>query len=248
MLIQHGEVQYKTDSGEVLAVFKSHSYRTVRGEKGEGGLAYEPQLEYRYSEAELEAIERDIRAEEVRGANPRYWEDVKVGDELVPVVKGPLDRITMTIYYAGALATSGYKACEAKWKQWFTAKSTPNYCPTTTTEPIFPSASCPAWVIRTAPSPRPSGCRAAYDNGHQRIGWMSHVVTNWMGDTGFMAELHTRIRRPNLFGNTTWVRGRVTEKLEYESKPAVRLDLWADDQGGTRNTTGTAIVVLPTRK
>ena len=28
--------------------------------------------------------------EEVRGANPRYWEDVKVGDEIPQIVKGPL--------------------------------------------------------------------------------------------------------------------------------------------------------------
>jgi len=35
-------------------------------------------------------VEYLIDHEEVRGATPRYWEDVKVGDELQTLVKGPL--------------------------------------------------------------------------------------------------------------------------------------------------------------
>lgn len=247
MIIEHGEVSYKTERGEELALFKSHSYRAVRSENAEGGLSYEALSEYKYSEEELKKIEMDIRAEDVRGSRPRYWEDVRVGEELVPVVKGPLDRVTMTVYYAGALATSGYKACELKWKQWIQATENPNSVPNNYDITYFSERVLPSLGHQDDKVARALGMPAAYDNGHQRIGWMAHVVTNWMGDDGFLAELNTRIRRPNIFGNTTWVHGKVVDKAPYEGKPAVQIELWALDQRGTKNTSGTATVVLPSR-
>ena len=45
---------------------------------------------YKYTDEELVAIERGYLAEERRGANIRYWEDVVEGEELKPVVKGPV--------------------------------------------------------------------------------------------------------------------------------------------------------------
>ena len=247
MLIQHGEVRYTTGAGELLSVIKSHSYRTVRREGGEGGLAYEALEEQRYTEAELDAIERDIRAEEVRGPRPRYWEDVQVGDALMPVVKGPLDRTTMTVYYAGCLATSGYKASEVKWKQQILAREHPELLVNNYDRSYFAERVLPSLGHQDNSIARAIGMPGAYDNGHQRMGWNAHLITNWMGDTGFLAEMNVRIRRPNIFGNTTWFRGEVREKLQYQGKPAVRLETWADDQRGTRNTTGSAIVVLPSR-
>lgn len=247
MIIQHGEVRYFTGEGELLAVIGSHSYRTQRRESGEGGLAYEPLEQYVYTEAELADIERDIRAEEVRGATPRYWDEVNVGDTLVPVVKGPLDRTTMTVYYAGALATSGYKASELKWKQWIMAREHPELLPNNYDLSYFSERVLPSLGHQDDAIARAIGMPGAYDNGHQRMGQMAHVITNWMGDSGFLAEMSVRIRRPNVFGNTTWYTGKVVEKFMHLDKPAVRLELWADDQRGTRNTTANAIVVLPRR-
>ena len=53
-----------------------------------------PNAKMRYAEiAEaMKKIYADYDAEETRGASPRYWEDVKEGDWLTPVVKGPLSR------------------------------------------------------------------------------------------------------------------------------------------------------------
>ena len=87
----------------------------------------------------------------------------------------------------------------------------------------------------------------AYDNGHQRIGWMAHLVTNWAGDAGLVRNLTVRVRRPNIFGDTTWCRGRVTGKRAEDGVYMADLELWADNQEGQRNTDGTATVVLPSR-
>jgi len=35
---------------------------------------------------------------------PRYWEDVKVGDELTPVVRGPLNEAELTAWHAAGHA------------------------------------------------------------------------------------------------------------------------------------------------
>ena len=42
----------------------------------------------RITEEELRKVDADVLNEQIRGNSPRYWEDVKVGDELHPVVKG----------------------------------------------------------------------------------------------------------------------------------------------------------------
>ena len=47
-------------------------------------------LPHQWSEADLKQIEADILAEEPRGANIRYWEDVEVGEKLKHITKGPL--------------------------------------------------------------------------------------------------------------------------------------------------------------
>ena len=47
-------------------------------------------LPHPWREDELKKIEEEVLAEEIRGSKPRYWEDVEVGEELKPVVKGPL--------------------------------------------------------------------------------------------------------------------------------------------------------------
>jgi hypothetical protein len=95
---------------------------------------------------------------------------------------------------------------------------------------------------------RAIGIPAAYDNGTQRIGWVAHAVTNWMGDAGFLRNLTVQIRRPNMFGNTTWCKGRVASKsVDEDANHCVVLDLWAENQDGELNTKGSAVVVLPTR-
>ena len=54
-----------------------------------------------YTEKELEEIYAAQDREEIRGANPRFWEDVKVGDELTPVVRGPITDNEARAWHSG---------------------------------------------------------------------------------------------------------------------------------------------------
>ena len=56
------------------------------------------------------------------------------------------------------------------------------------------------------------GIPGAYDYGCQRISWLDNVVTNWMGDDGFLKNLNGTLKRFNIVGDTHWMKGKVTKK------------------------------------
>jgi acyl dehydratase len=247
MVRQTGEVIYKTTKNELLARVETQHMRVMRPGAAGGGLSYQAQEQRRYTDEELRRIEHDVFAEERRGATPRWWQDVTIGDEIVPVVKGPLDQITMTCYYAGAIGSPGYKASELKWKQWRQADEAPDTLPNNFEITYFMERVLPSLGHQSDAVARAIGMPGAYDNGHQRMAWLAHSVTNWMGDDGFLRTLSVQIRRPNMFGNTTWCRGRVIEKSVNDLEHCVTLELSAENQDGEINAKGTAVVVLPFR-
>ena len=82
-------VDYYRQGGELVAGYSSYEtwaeVEKIREKNKYGYLAKAAE----YTEKELEEIYAAQDREEIRGANPRFWEDVKVGDELTPVVRGP---------------------------------------------------------------------------------------------------------------------------------------------------------------
>ncbi len=54
-----------------------------------------------YTDEEIAAIEAQYAAERRRGAQTRCWEDVAVGDEVGPMVKGPLTVTDMICWHVG---------------------------------------------------------------------------------------------------------------------------------------------------
>ena len=77
---------------------------------------------------------------------------------------------------------------------------------------------------------RDVGMGGAYDVGPQRIAWAQHMLTDWIGDHGFLHRLSVSVRRPNLVGDTIWWRGRVTDKREAGGAMLVDLDVEARNQ------------------
>jgi acyl dehydratase len=244
-VVQVGETTYHDEDGEVVARATSDLFRIPRGDAG--GLRYQPQDERTYTRDELLAIERDVFAEERRGKMPRSWESVQAGQDLIPVVKGPIDRITMTTYYAGAIGTEGYKACELRWKQWRDSREASTEVPNNHDESYYSEWILPSLGHQDDGVARAIGMPGSYDNGPMRVGWMAHLVTNWMSDFGFLRSLEVQIRRPNILGNTTWCTGRVTTKFQDEGAHAVEIVLEGRDQEGVVNTTGRAVVWLPSQ-
>lgn len=217
---------YDTDTGDLLARAITPMMRVPEAASGEG-LTFGRQRPHQYTDGEMAQIHRDEDAEVVRGSTPRYWQDVEVGAKITPVVKGPLNLRDMICYYAGnGVAPELYRAHELVRKMGYYVDPMKHLDPNLADEVGMPGP---------------------YDIGHQRVGWVSHMLTNWMGDDGFLKRLNVRVSRPNVFGDTTWCRGEVTGKRIEDGALLVDVNVWCENQRGERTADGTATIALPGR-
>lgn len=240
MVIQSALCEYRTRDGELLAEATASTFRIPR-RAARQGLAYREREEHRYTEEELASIVSEVLREYRRGSGS--LSDVKVGDRLTPVVKGPINRIDMTAYYAGCPGSPGYKSCEMAWKYRYWAEADPSRLPSNYDTSYFAERVLPSIGHQDASAARELGMPNAYNNGPQRVGWFAHCVTNWMGDGAFLRKLNVQLRRPEVFGDTIRIGGRVAE-VQDDSRPWARLDLWAENQLGERTASGEAEVVM----
>ena len=247
MLVQTGDVRYVNQHGRLVSKVLSHCFRLGRM-GAEGGLRYEARDEYKYTDEKLREIEKAILTEYRRGAEPRYWDDVSVGEKLPGTVRGPINRLDMTCYYAGAVGTSGYKSTRLKWLYADLARHHPeklpnNYDPSYYAAAVSPSIGHQDLAVATSEI----GMPGPYDNGPQRIGMLSTQVTNWMGDDASLVRYSARLRKPVIFGDTNFFKGTVTGKRLDGERGFVELALHAENQFGETTLTGTAVAELPHR-
>ena len=191
----------------------------------------------RWSREEIERVRRDYAKEERRGAVPRYYEEVQIGEALPWVVKGPMTP-TMCIAFAqgwGGLYIRAHRQAFDLYDK-HPALAIPN------AQAVPEPPERVHWDSELA---RLVGVPAAFDYGPERVSWMGHLVTNWMGDDGFLKQLKVQVRRHNILGDTTWCQGEVSGKEIKDGSPLVYCRLWADNQRGERTVAGAATVVLP---
>lgn len=230
---------YKTGKGELIAVHRSHFFNTERGTAAKTGKHKEFQVT-KYTPAELDKIWEDIQKEEIRGAKPRYWEDVNVGDTIPHVVKGPYtssDAVAFVAGWGGPFIMSA----EVTWR-YIKAHPKANVPVRATNAPDFPERA--HWDDAFA---REVGAPAAYDFGGQRTAWMMHGLTNWAGDDGFLRYFNAKLIKFNVTGDTTWCRGKVTGKSIDGGEHLVSLEIWGENQRGEVTVSGEARVRLPSR-
>jgi acyl dehydratase len=235
-VIQTGECLFHDDRGALVARAIAHTARTPRA-KARDGLRYAPREPQRYSQAELAEIGKAIEAEVVQGAVPRTWESVRDGDVLTPVVKGPLTVTDMLCWYAGGGHT--YQAHERAYlhRRRHPADTYRNQ--------ETGASDSPARGHLEDQMARDAGMPGGYDVGIQRISWLGHLVTNWIGDDGFCRTMNVRLRRPNIFGDVSWCRGRVVGKRIDDGARLVDLAIEVTNQRGENTADGSAVVELP---
>jgi len=229
---------FRNDQGAIVAEADSWCFRTERDTARERAK-YGNVAAYRYTQAELEAIRKAYADETVRGATPRHWEDVAIGQVLPPVVKGPLT-VTSVIAFIqgwGGLYVKGHGLAFELFDRH----------PALAIDNPFGVPEPPERVHWDAEFARAVGVPGAYDYGPERVAWLGHLVTNWIGDEGVLRRLNIQVRRHNLLGDTTWCRGRVAGKTEQEEEALVELELWAENQRGDLTAQGSATVALPRR-
>lgn len=246
-LVQTALTDYVVN-GAVVASASAETFRVPRRTAGGGqGLSYAFREEHVYTDEQLETIQFQALNEFRRGSSPLDPAQLAVGDVIPAVVKGPIDQISMTAYYAGCIGSPGYKSVELAWKYRDYAANDPARLPTNYDPSYFAEKVLPSLGHQNSNVAREIGMPNAYDNGPQRCGWFAHAVTNWMGDYAFLETLEIRLRRPDIFGDTVWIGGTVTALDKVGDLARVSVKLEGTNQLGEVVATGTASVLTSGR-
>jgi hypothetical protein len=91
------------------------------------------------------------------------------------------------------------------------------------------------------------GAPGAYDYGPERCSWLTHHLTNWMGDDGFLRKSNCQIRRHNPEGDMLFIKGAVKRKFIEGGRRLVEIEQEARNQDGELSAMGTGVVELPSR-
>jgi acyl dehydratase len=231
------EVPFHDEAGRLVATGESYCFRTERDAARERGK-YE-EIRVTWTPEQIEEIAARYREEEARrrGAQPRYIEDVSVGDPVPRITKGPYTATTAIAYLLG-------------WGGLYVRAHGDAF-------DLFdrhPALGIPnEWGVPEPPErvhwdpdlARRVGVPGAYDYGPERASWMGHLVTDWMGDDGFLRRLSVQVRRHNVLGELVTCDGRVSGV--DRASGTVSLELNATNQDGHESARGSAEVVLPSR-
>jgi acyl dehydratase len=243
LVVQTGEVLYYNQRDELVSRAEADVLRVPRRRSGAGLTGFDERRaagRQHYRAEEIEQVRQAYLAETRRGAEPRYWEDVSVGDELDPVVKGPLTLVDIMAFYAGRRNTYPPLRLAFLERERHPANV---YVSPSTGIPVHPAAGHFDEEIA-----HEIGMPGAYDQGWMRANWLAHLVTNWCGDDGWVAGLNVTLNKPNLVGDITRLRGRVVGKSVTEAgEHLVELACEGESQRGEQNMRGTASVRLLSR-
>ena len=83
-----------------------------------------------------------------------------------------------------------------------------------------------------------------FDWGPQRVCWLCQIATDWIGDEGTVLSMDTRVRHPNVVGDTNTLYGKVARRYDKDGERLVDLHCWNENQSGLHTVEGTITVRL----
>lgn len=231
--------------GELLSGQYRLMIRTER-EKARERHKNTPQPVQTWTEEEIADVDARYLAERPRGAEPRWFEDVEVGDAIAPMLKGPLTVTDMIVWHTGmGMGLYGVSALR------LAAKSRVRI-------PRFfhrDEYGVPDVMQRMHWDPefaRKAGNPTVHDYGRMRETWLLHACTDWMGDDAWLWKLRCEFRKFNFVSDLQTITGTVTRKYVAEDgngrHPAVDLELAAVNQRGEITAPGGASILLPSKE
>jgi len=84
--------------------------------------------------------------------------------------------------------------------------------------------------------------------GPQLTAWIIHLITNWMGDDGFLKRLGATFHSLPSLGSTTTITGSVTDILDDDAETLCELSISCELQNNELAAEATALVRLPTKE
>ncbi|MEB3070723.1 FAS1-like dehydratase domain-containing protein [[Mycobacterium] vasticus] len=228
--------------GQVVSVSRVIVIHTERHE-AKGRNKYADIEPARYTEDDIAAIDAIYEAETRRGPQKRYWEDVNVGETTGTTAKGPLTITDMLVFHAGGYGFTPYAPSASRLGYLNRKRIKAFYVPNEYGVPDV--AQRVHWDNDWAKS---VGVPMAYDYGMLRDCWLTHHLTNWMGDDGWLVQHSSQMRKFNYVGDTHLITGEVTGKRVEDGQHLVDITLRGASQRGEVTCPAEATVALPSRE
>lgn len=226
---------------EIVAISRTlaiHTERKTAREKGKYA-AIEPAT---YTDEDIAKLDEVYAAEHVQGAETRWWEDVTVGEAITPMAKGPLTQTDMIVFHAGGYGFVPYAPCSNRIAYKNRQRIAPFYVKNEYGVPDV--AQRVHWDSAWAQA---IGNPMAYDYGVMRDCHLSHFVTDWMGDDGWLVRQSSEIRKFNYVGDTHVITGEVVGKRVEDGLHLVDIEMRGTNQRDVVTCPGRATVALPSR-
>jgi acyl dehydratase len=91
---------------------------------------------------------------------------------------------------------------------------------------------------------RAAGLPGAIGMGNLQVSYLHNVVREWLGESGRIVRMSCQFRSPNLKDRTVTARGKVTGVEPGPDGVTVTLDVWTEDDQGSRLAPGTCTVLV----
>lgn len=228
--------------GEIVSINRNLLIATERKKSRERGkyMNIEPAT---YTDADIARIDEIYAQEQRRGSERRYFEDVEVGEPLPKMAKGPLTLTEVIVFHAGGYGFAPYNISASRIA-YHNRQRVPKFY-------IKNAAGIPDvaqrlhWESEWA---QKIGNPMAYDYAVMRQCWISHYLTDWVGDDGWVFNQHDEMRKFNYLGDTHILTGEVVDKRVEDGLCLVDIVLRATNQRGDVTAPGEATVLLPSRE
>jgi acyl dehydratase len=241
---------YTNQLGEQIATIRWQVINFERGRASarrrgrDGGPGAGPVLPHPWTEDEVARIEAGILAERPRGERPRYWEDVRPGQELEVVTKGPIGLTDEIAFIAGGgTPIPRLKAHAAALHDYGAHPAWAFRDPVTgAREPIYS-------VHYNLQAARAMSVAFQYDVGFQRQCWQIHHLTHWAGDHAWIKEARSEYRKFVYLSDVVQLRGTVTAtRVDDDGDHVADVATEAVNQRDEIVMPGRAVIALPSRR
>jgi acyl dehydratase len=232
------QLRFYNQKSELVAIFHKRQLFKIISPEEASLIKMKSNLgEYRYSKEELEYLENMRNNEIIRGAEIRWWEDVKLDEELKPVAKGPInvwDQVKAIIS-----SESPRRERVQTLKPQFSGKAVQGVDPETGVWHYPLEAHLSDKLAQLAGFPQPIAFMYIW------IDSLNRVVTNWMGNDGFLKRAEWKRFDDMFLGDAAIARGKVVRKyVKDDGEHVVDLSCWLEDIRGYIVNGGLATVGL----
>lgn len=235
------ETTFTNQHGDLVATVQGWNTRHERQRSREVGKYKDVTTQAVPTEELLRVEEMQVtESDRLRGANPRYWEDVQVGDALDELARGPLTTTDITAFLVGCGRGRAHGAMLRE-----AGRHAAHYFRNPDAGGALEYTGMGHQLGSVAAQ---VGAPGVYDFGPQRISWLGTFLEFWMGNDGAIKRLRGELRRFNVVGDITYVNGTVVGKRFEGDEALVDIEITGTNQRGETTIPGLATVQLPTKR